>query len=141
MNTKSIKSSPPHSPIIPTATEKGWIVKRLRAGNALTLSLVADENSRVAGHLAFSPVQVVGASAGWLGLGPVSVRPEPQRQGIGSALIHAGLDPLRKLGSDGCVVLGEPELSERSGFQRDPRLRLKGLPPEFFLVFPFKVSP
>ena len=120
---------------------EGWIVKRLRAGNALTLSLVADENSQVTGHLAFSPVQIDGASAGWLGLGPVAVRPESQRQGIGSALIHAGLEPLRKLGSNGCVVLGKPELYERFGFQRDPRLRLKGVPPEFFLVFPFKVSP
>ena len=116
---------------------EGWIVKRLRAGNALTLSLVADENGRLVGHIAFSPVQIDGASAGWHGLGPVAVRPEWQRQGIGSALIHAGLERLRKLGSNGCVVLGEPEFYERFGFRTDPRLWLDGVPPELFLVLPF----
>ena len=115
---------------------EGWIVKRLRAGNALTLSLVADENGRLIGHIAFSPVQIDGASAGWHGLGPVAVRPERQRQGIGSALIHAGLERLRKLGSSGCVVLGEPGLYERFGFRSDPRLWLESLSPELFLVLP-----
>jgi putative acetyltransferase len=116
---------------------EGWIVKRLRAGNDLTLSLVADENGRVAGYIAFSPVQIDGASAGWHGLGPVAVRPERKRQGIGSALIRAGLERLRALGSNGCVVLGEPEFYKRFGFRTDPRLRLDGVPPELFLVLPF----
>jgi putative acetyltransferase len=116
---------------------EGWIVKRLRTGKALTMSLVADENGQLAGHIAFSPVQIDGVSAGWHGLGPVAIRPESQRQGIGSALIHAGLERLRKLGSDGCVVLGEPEFYERFGFRADSRLWLGGVPPEFFLVLPF----
>ena len=116
---------------------EGWIVNRLRAGKALTLSLVADENGRLAGHIAFSAVQIDGALAGWHGLGPVAVRPERQRQGIGSALIKAGLERLRKLGSNGCVVLGEPELYERFGFRADLGLRLDGVPPELFHVFPF----
>ncbi len=116
---------------------EGWIVKRLRAGEALTLSLVADENGQVVGHIVFSPVQIDGASAGWHGLGPVAVRPEWQRRGIGSALIHGGLERLRKLGSNGCVVLGEPEFYGRFGFRSDPRLRLDGVPPEFFLVLSF----
>ena len=96
---------------------EGWIVKRLRAGQALTLSLVADKDGQIVGHIAFSPVQVGGASAGWHGLGPVAVRPEWQGQGIGSALINAGLERLRELGSNGCVVLGEPEFYERLAFK------------------------
>jgi putative acetyltransferase len=101
------------------------------------MSLVADENGQVAGHIAFSPVQIDGASAGWHSLGPDAVWPEWQRQGIGSALIRTGLDRLRKLGSNGCVVLGEPEFYGRFGFRADPRLRLDGVPPELFLVLPF----
>jgi putative acetyltransferase len=116
---------------------EGWIVKRLRAGNALTMSLVADENGRLVGHLAFSAVQIDGASAGWHGLGPVAIWPEWQRQGIGSALIRAGLERLRDLSSNGCVVLGEPKFYERFGFLTDSRLRLEGVSPEFFLVLPF----
>jgi putative acetyltransferase len=115
---------------------EGWIVKRLRADNALTLSLVADNDGQPAGHIAFSLVQISGASAGWHGLGPVAVRPEWQRQGIGSALINAGLERLRELGSNGCVVLGDPEFYERFGFRSDPRLWLAGVPPELFLILP-----
>ena len=104
----------------------------------LTLSLVAEVNGRLAAHIAFSPVQINGVSQGWHGVGPVAVRPELQRQGIGSALINEGLERLRKMGSNGCVVLGEPEFYTRFGFRTDPRLRLDGVPPEFFLNLPFQ---
>ncbi len=117
---------------------EGHLVKGLRDGNALTLSLVADENGQLAAHIAFSPVQIDGAYQDWHGLGPVAVQPELQRQGIGSALINAGLERLRKLGSNGCVLLGEPEFYQRFGFRTDPRLRLDGVPPEFFLILPFQ---
>jgi putative acetyltransferase len=92
------------------------------------LSLVADENGRLAGHIAFSPVQIDGTSSGWHGLGPVAVGPEWQRRGIASALIHAGIERLRKLGSNGCVVVGELEFYKRFGFRTDPRLLLDGVP-------------
>ena len=58
---------------------EGWIVKRLCAGNALTLSLVADKGGQIVGHIACSLVQIDGESLGWHGLGPVAVRPEWQR--------------------------------------------------------------
>ena len=117
---------------------EGHLVKNLRDSHALTLSLVAEANGRLAAHIAFSPVQIDGASQGWHGLGPVAIRPELQRQGIGTALIKAGLERLKKLGSNGCVLLGEPELYQRFGFRADPRLRLDGAPPEFFLILPFQ---
>jgi putative acetyltransferase len=114
------------------------LVKKLRADHALTLSLVAEDDGKLTAHIAFSPVQIDGAARGWHGLGPVAVRPELQRRGIGSALIHAGLQRLKKMGSNGCVVLGEPEFYQRFGFRTDTRLRLDGVPPEYFLILPFQ---
>jgi predicted N-acetyltransferase YhbS len=97
---------------------EGHLVKSLRDGNAVTLPLVALENGQLAAHIAFSPVQIDGASQGWHGLGPVAVRPELQRKGIGSALINAGLERLRKLGSHGCVLLGAPEFYLSDNYRR-----------------------
>lgn len=94
------------------------IVDRLRRACALTLSLVAERDGMIVGHVAFSPVSI----DAWSGLGPVSVRPDLQRQGIGSALIRAGLGRLRADGTGGCVVLGDPRYYARFGFAADPSL-------------------
>ena len=64
-----------------------FIVEALRAAGALTVSLVAEAEGRVVGHIAFSPVSVADGTPDWYGLGPVSVLPEYQRRGIGKALI------------------------------------------------------
>ena len=79
------------------------IVERLRTDGDLTLSLVA-EDGELLGHAAFSPVTVSDGSTGWYGLGPVSVSPHRQREGIGSALIRVGLERLRV----GCGGLQRP---------------------------------
>src|SRR5512136_2407212 len=63
-----------------------FIVAALRAAKALTLSLVAEADGRVIGHIAFSPVSISDGTPNWYGLGPVSVLPEHQRKGIGKAL-------------------------------------------------------
>lgn len=68
-----------------------FIVAALRAAGALTLSLVAELDGRVVGHVAFSPVTILDGTPDWYGLGPVSVLPACQRQGIGKALIREGL--------------------------------------------------
>lgn len=72
------------------------IVARLRDDNAQTVSLVAEKNNQVVGHIAASPV-TVGSTAGWFGLGPVSVLPDQQGNGISSALIKAALNQLKRL--------------------------------------------
>jgi len=108
------------------------IVERLRAANALTLSLVAEEEATLVGHIAFSPVTIDGENCGWFGLGPVVVRPACQRRGIGSALVKTGLDKLRALGAGGCVLVGEPEYYGRFGFQAADRLIYPGLPVQYF---------
>src|SRR5512134_4128790 len=75
-----------------------FIIEALRAAKALTLSLVAEADGRVIGHIAFSPVAISDGTRNWYGLGPVSVLPEYQRRGIGSALIREGLSRLKALG-------------------------------------------
>ena len=117
------------------------IVETLREAGSLTVSLVATENDRIVGHVAFSPVTIDGRSDGWFGLGPVAVVPDRQGDGIGSALIQAGLTQLRVQGSTGCVVLGEPAYYRRFGFGADPNLRLAGVPAEYFQALVFKEEP
>ena len=60
----------------------------------------------------------------------MSVLPEHQSKGIGTALIREGIGRLRELGANGCVVLGEPDYYERFGFRPDPKLVFPGPPPE-----------
>lgn len=107
------------------------LVEALRRANALTLSLVAREQGVLVGHVAFSPVTINGESTGWFGLGPVAVRPDRQRLGVGRALIQSGLDRLLARGAQGCVVLGDPAYYARFGFRSDPNLRYGDVPPEY----------
>lgn len=108
------------------------IVDALRDAGALTVSLVAEDNSEIVGHVAFSPVTIDGEDLGWFGLGPVSVWPDQQGKGIGQSLIRRGLDGLQRLGAKGCVVLGDPAYYGRFGFVADPGLTYGDIPPEYF---------
>jgi putative acetyltransferase len=117
-----------------------FIIERLRADGALSVSLVAEVDGRVVGHVAFSPVTISDGTPGWYGLGPVSVLPERQRQGIGSALIEEGLARLKARGGRGCLVVGHPDYYPRFGFRRLPSLTMKGVPPEVFLGLPFDAT-
>lgn len=109
-----------------------FIINALRKAGALTLSLVAEVEGRVVGHIAFSPLTVGDGSRQWYGMGPVSVAPELQRRGIGSALVRAGLERLKQLGAQGCALVGDPHFYERFGFRNLPELTLAGVPPEVF---------
>lgn len=113
-----------------------FIVAALRAAKALTLSLVAEVDGRVVGHIAFSPVTVSDGSSNWYGLGPVSVLPEFQRRGIGGALIREGISRLKNLGARGCCLVGHPEYYKRFGFQNVPGLVCEGVPEEVFFALP-----
>ncbi|MBR7651576.1 GNAT family N-acetyltransferase [Brucella oryzae] len=117
--------------------KEGEIVDALRAAKALTLSLVAEEDGQILGHVAFSLVLIGGEDKGWYGLGPVSVLPKRQGEGIGSNLIREGLAQLRSLGAKGCVLLGDPGYYGRFGFKADARLKLPGVPPEYFQCLAF----
>ena len=116
------------------------IVDALRAAGALTLSLVAALDGEIVGHAAFSPVRIDGRLYGWYGLGPVSVRPDHQRRGIGSAVISHGLDRLRRMQARGCVVFGDPRYYGRFGFVCDPRLTYPPSPDGYFQRLSFTPS-
>jgi putative acetyltransferase len=117
------------------------IIDRLRQADALSISLVAIVDDEVAGHIAFSPVKLSDGSKGWFGLGPVSVLPAFQGRGIGGALIRQGLDMLREQGAAGCVVMGDPDLYRKFGFQNAPVIVLTDCAPQYFLAQPLSSNP
>jgi putative acetyltransferase len=113
------------------------IIAALRDAKALTISLVAELDGRVVGHIAFSPVTISDGTRGWYGLGPVSVLPEYQRQGIGAALIREGLSRLKDMDARGCCLVGHPEYYKKFGFTNTQELVLEGVPPEVFFALSF----
>jgi putative acetyltransferase len=117
-----------------------FIINALRDSHALTISLVAEIDGKVVGHIAFSPVTISDGSQDWYGLGPVSVLPEFQKQGIGKSLVREGLSLLKSLGAKGCVLVGDPKYYKRFGFRNLPDLILDGVPQEYFLALPFDTS-
>lgn len=114
------------------------IVNGLREADVLTLSLVAEMDGKIVGHVAFSPVAINETFVDWYGLGPISVAPEVQKQGVGSKLILNGLAKLRELGAKGCVLEGSPAYYSRFGFKPIAGLTYHAAPaPEFFMALPF----
>jgi putative acetyltransferase len=114
-----------------------FIINALRAADALTISLVAEIDGKLVGHIAFSPVTFSDGSKNWYGLGPISVIPDYQKQGIGKKLVNEGIGLLKDLGAVGCVLVGDPKYYERFGFQSPDRLKHEGVPQENFLALPF----
>ncbi len=113
------------------------IVKALRRAGALVISQVATSNGEVIGHVAISPVNISDGSANWFGLGPISVLPEYQGEGVGSRLMESALADLKEKGAAGCVVLGDPGYYGRFGFQVVDRLVFPGVPAEYFQALSF----
>lgn len=114
-----------------------FIIKALRSADALAISLVAVVDERVVGHIAFSPVAMSDGTKDWYGLGPISVLPEYQKQGIGKSLINKGLSLLKELGGQGCALVGNPNYYKPLGFRNYPDLVHEGIPQEVFLALPF----
>jgi putative acetyltransferase len=114
-----------------------FIIEALRAAQALTVSLVAEMDGRVIGHIAFSPVTISDGARNWYGLGPVSVLPACQRQGIGQALIRAGLSRLKDMNAQGCCLVGHPGYYKRFGFKNMSELVHAGVPQDVFFTLSF----
>ncbi len=112
------------------------IVNALRDDHALTVSLVAEVDGNVVGHIAFSPVKIDGRDCMWFLLGPVGVLPPFQRRGIGQALVRQGLKAIKSLGAEGCVLVGDPAYYSRLGFTQAKELVFEGAPPEYCMCLP-----
>ena len=123
---------PQHAPGAPPTEHN--IVKNLRAAQALALSLVAEEDGAIVGHIALSEVLIDGADAGWHGGGPLAVLPSHQRRGIGAALVRQAVAEMRERGARGVVLVGDPADSGRFAFTPEPGLVLEGVPPEYVLA-------
>ena len=116
------------------------VIDRLRSAKVLSLSLVAVIEEKVVGHIAFSPARAGDESCPWFALGPVSVLPDLQRQGVGSTLIESGLGQIEDLGALGCILTGNPEYYRRFGFALSPKNVPPNEPEEFFMLKLFKAT-
>ncbi len=116
------------------------LVDTLRRTCPDALSLVAAENDTLVGHVLFTPVVVEGAvrRVVGMGLGPMAVMPDRQRQGVGSRLVMEGLAVLRERRCPFVVVVGHPGYYPRFGFEPASRHGLssqwKDVPDEAFMV-------
>lgn len=124
-----------HLQAFETETEAN-LVDALRNAGIELISLVAEDQGEVIGHILFSPVEVEG-SAAVMGLAPMAVLPEWQRQGVGTKLINEGLKVCERSGYDAVVVLGFPEYYPRFGFTASVKYGITSeydVPPEVFMV-------
>jgi putative acetyltransferase len=126
--------------------EEADVVDRLRRTCPGLLSLVAVLDGQVVGHILFSPATIEcqhGLIHG-MGLAPIAVRPEYQRRGIGSQLVRAGLDMLRRRVCRFVIVLGHPEYYPRFGFEVAARHGIysewDGVPDEAFMILALDAS-
>jgi putative acetyltransferase len=114
------------------------IVEELRKDGALTISLVAEEDGNVIGHIAFSMATIGGKECNWYLMGPVAVMPDLQRKGTGSLLVREGLARLRAIGAKGCVLVGDPAFYTRLGFAKSANISMEGVPADVILSLAFE---
>ena len=110
------------------------LIDALRAAGALGLSLVAELDGVIVGHVALSPVTHDSGEDGWFGLGPISVEPVRQRTGIGGALIAAAHAWMAAQAARGCILVGAPAYYARHGFHPAPDHAPLAEPAAFFMV-------
>ena len=121
------------------------LVDILRRSDVPLISLVAEENGQLIGHILFSPVSLQGQTPATAiaGLGPMAVLPNWQGQGVGSRLVSAGLKYCAEAGYDVVVVLGHPDYYPRFGFVPASRFNIKSeyeVPDEVFMLKELKPS-
>ncbi|EJO3996525.1 N-acetyltransferase [Vibrio vulnificus] len=109
-----------------------YLAEKLRANDALVLSLVVEDAGAVVGHLALSPIKINGFNGSYFGLGPLAVSPSAQGKGYGTALLKSALEFLSANGAKCCVLVGDPNYYSRVGFKVESELTYQGAPAEYF---------
>ena len=116
------------------------IVDRLRKNCPDTLSLVAEDETGIVGHILFSPAEIMsmGNRVKGMGLAPMVVLPDRRREGIGTQLVTEGLKLLQGNACPYVIVLGHPEYYPRFGFEPAAKYRIvcqwEGIPSEAFMI-------
>ncbi len=127
-----------HCKAFETETEAN-LVDALRTSGIPLISLVAEEDDVIVGHILFSPVSLAGSehAPSIAGLAPMAVLPEWQRKGIGSLLVEEGLKKCKEGGYEAVVLVGHPEYYPRFGFFSAAHYGIKSeydLPADVFMV-------
>nr|WP_321456835.1 N-acetyltransferase [uncultured Cohaesibacter sp.] len=115
-----------------------FTLNALRRSGSITLSLVAEIDGTVVGHVAFCPVHVSGGEKGWYALGPISVLPECISQGIRKALIAEGIEILRSMHGKGVAIVGDRDYFMPLGFMDAPVTASRQQHITDFMVMPFE---
>ena len=116
------------------------LIEKIRIGGNFIpdLSLVADINNRIVGHILFSKIKIIRNSIfETLALSPMAVLPELQKRGIGSNLINRGMEKAKELGFDSIIVLGHKDYYPKFGFKRASKWNIKccfEVPDEVFMA-------
>ena len=114
------------------------LVETLRGKGVSVVSLVAEVDGKIVGHVLFSPVSLMEhADLNLVGLGPMAVVPDYQRKGVGSALVREGLRCCKDLGSCAVVVVGHSGYYPRFGFAPASQYSLRSeydVPDDVFMV-------
>jgi putative acetyltransferase len=138
--------APPDHPVIHALTARAFaqmpyaagdeqhLIDRLRTLGALSLSLVAVQTGVVIGHVALSPATHESGATGWFALGPISVAPALQKQGVGAALLAAAKAWLDARQASGCILVGNPRYYCRHGFAPAPDHAPAPEPAEYFMA-------
>ena len=119
------------------------LVNALRDSGISFISLVAEEDEKIVGHILFTPVELIGDDSGLklLGLAPMAVLPKFQKKDIGSQLVKTGKEKCSTEGYDAIVVLGHPEYYPKFGFIPSVKYGIKSeydVPDEAFMVLELK---
>ncbi|MEM9301597.1 MAG: N-acetyltransferase [Pseudomonadota bacterium] len=122
--------------------DEATLIDRLRAECPGFVSVVAEDGGEIVGHVGFSPVTIGGnADHPVMGIAPLAIAPDRQRQGVGTALVRQGLIRCRDRGVEGVIVLGSPDYWGRFGFSPAIELGLEtdfDVPPDAFQALEIK---
>ena len=126
--------------------DESELIERIRVGKNFIpeLSLVAEENGKILGHILFSKIRIIGEKEyESLALAPMAVLPKYQKQGIGTKLIEEGLKKARKLGFDSVIVIGHKDYYPKFGFERASKWNIEcpfEVPNESFMAIELMIE-